>query len=64
MTDSPEIRMFVDGKWADALNGHTFDDRNPWDDGLVASVPAGDARNALGAGDAAARAFRQPPLSR
>src|SRR3954469_16612031 len=49
--------MFVDGKWADALNGRTFADRNPWDDTVVASVPAGDADDALEAVDAAARAF-------
>src|SRR4051812_27426846 len=49
--------MFVDGKWVDALNGRTFADRNPWDDTVVASVPAGDADDALEAVDAAARAF-------
>src|SRR5947209_4790998 len=51
------LRMFVDGKWTDALNGRTFPDRNPWDDGVVATVPAGDADDALEAVDAAARAF-------
>ena len=49
--------MFVDGKWTDALNGRSFDDRNPWDDGVLATVPAGDADDALEAVDAAARAF-------
>src|SRR3954452_1788065 len=54
---APDLRMYVDGKWCDALNGRTFADRNPWDDGVVASVPAGDADDALEAVDAAARAF-------
>src|SRR4051812_17258476 len=49
--------MYVDGKWVDALNGRTFPDVNPWDDGVVATVPAGDADDALEAVDAAARAF-------
>jgi acyl-CoA reductase-like NAD-dependent aldehyde dehydrogenase len=57
MTEIPRIQMFVDGKWADALNGRTFPDRNPWDDGVLASVPAGDADDAVEAVDAAARAF-------
>jgi acyl-CoA reductase-like NAD-dependent aldehyde dehydrogenase len=51
------LHMFVDGKWTDALNGRSFDDRNPWDDGVLATVPAGDADDALEAVDAAARAF-------
>src|SRR3954451_22189661 len=49
--------MYVDGKWVDALNGRTFPDFNPWDDGVVATVPAGDADDAVEAVDAAARAF-------
>ncbi|HVI20367.1 MAG TPA: aldehyde dehydrogenase family protein, partial [Gaiellales bacterium] len=53
----PDLRMYLDGKWSDALNGRTFADRSPWDDGVVASVPAGDADDTLEAVDAAARAF-------
>ena len=57
MTEAPGLRMYVDGKWVDALNGRTFPDFNPWDDGVVATVPAGDADDAVEAIDAAARAF-------
>src|SRR3954464_3165103 len=60
--------MYVDGKWVDALNGRTFPDFNPWDDGVVATVPAGDADDAVEAVDAAARAFpagaEAPPAQR
>lgn len=49
--------MWIDGVGRGAQNGRTFDDRSPWDDSVVATVPAGDADDTREAVEAAASAF-------
>ena len=55
--DPPQLAMWIGGEWRGALNGGTFDDHNPWDATVVATVPAGDAEDALDAVAAATTAF-------
>ena len=51
-----EVKQYIGGKWADAADGATFEDRDPYNGQVVAIVPAGgaeDTRNAIGAAAAA-----------
>jgi len=34
-------KMFIGGKWVDAINGKTFDDMNPYTGEVYAQIPAG-----------------------
>ena len=48
-----EYSQFVGGEWVQAEDGRTFEDIDPYTDGVVAQVPAGgrrDARRAARAG--------------
>lgn len=53
----PDLRMWIGGSWCSAQNGRTFTDHDPWDGSALASIPAGDADDALEAVAAAALAF-------
>ena len=61
-------QQFVAGDWAEADDGRTFDDMDPYTDELVAAVPAGGRADAKRAVDAAAEAFsawsRTAPVER
>ena len=57
MPSAPRLDMWIDGTWRSAQNGRTFDDRSPWDQSIVATVPAGDADDTRDAIAAAAAAF-------
>jgi acyl-CoA reductase-like NAD-dependent aldehyde dehydrogenase len=51
-----EYKMYINGKWVDALDGERYDDDNPYTGEVFARVPAGkraDARRAIDAADAA-----------
>ena len=52
-----ETRLFIGGKWADGGSGHTFENRSPFDDEVVAEVAAGGRDDAKRAVEAAAAAF-------
>src|SRR5919201_4650177 len=58
-------RMFIDGAWAEASGGATFEDRDPFTGDLVAIVPAAtreDARRAIDAAhDALYGWWKTPP---
>ncbi|MFN8375885.1 MAG: NAD-dependent succinate-semialdehyde dehydrogenase [Anaerolineae bacterium] len=54
--------MLINGVWVDAKNGGTWDVVNPATEGVIATVPFGDARDAYTAIDAAAEA--QPGWAR
>ena len=57
-------RLFIGGEWADAEDGRTFEDRDPFNGELVAEVAAGsraDAHRAVEAAAAAAPAWAQTP---
>ena len=57
-------RLFIGGEWADAEDGRTFDDRDPFNGDLVAEIAAGsraDARRAVEAAAAAAPAWAKTP---
>ena len=44
-------KMFIGGKWVDAINGKTFDDMNPYTGEVYAQIAAGkreDARRVPG----------------
>ncbi len=56
-TDVREYRQFIGGEWTPAEGGATFDDRDPFTGGTVASVPAGSRADAARAVEAAAAAF-------
>jgi len=53
----PEGRMFVDGGFADAATGATFESRTPRDGSVLAHVARGDAADVDAAVRAARRAF-------
>jgi acyl-CoA reductase-like NAD-dependent aldehyde dehydrogenase len=61
-------QQFVAGGWADASDGRSFEDLDPYNDEVVAEVPAGGREDAKRAIDAAAEAFpawsRTPPAER
>jgi acyl-CoA reductase-like NAD-dependent aldehyde dehydrogenase len=52
-----EAKQFIGGAWVDAADGATFEDRDPFNDEVVAVVPAGGADDARRAIDAASAAF-------
>jgi acyl-CoA reductase-like NAD-dependent aldehyde dehydrogenase len=57
-------RLFIGGRWADAEDGRTFEDRDPFNGELVANVAAGsraDAHRAVEAAAAAAAAWAVTP---
>ena len=53
-------KMLIDGEWADAASGKTFDDIYPGNESVIAHVAAGDAEDVDRAVRAARRA--QGPL--
>jgi acyl-CoA reductase-like NAD-dependent aldehyde dehydrogenase len=63
-----EVKQFIGGTWADAANGATFDDLDPFTGDVVARVPAGGRADAARAVEAAAAAFpawsQTPPAAR
>jgi acyl-CoA reductase-like NAD-dependent aldehyde dehydrogenase len=52
-----EAKQFIGGAWADAADGATYEDRDPYNDDVVAIVPAGGADDARRAIDAASAAL-------
>jgi len=59
-------RMYIDGAWADAAKGGTFEDSDPFTGETVAVVPAGtreDARRAIDAAHGALHAWWKTPPS-
>jgi acyl-CoA reductase-like NAD-dependent aldehyde dehydrogenase len=56
-SDVREAKQFIGGEWADASNGATFEDRDPFSGEIVANVPAGTRADASRAIEAAAAAF-------
>ena len=53
----PESRMFIDGKFVDAVSGETFEDIYPGDQRVVAHIAAGDTEDVDRAVRAATRSF-------
>ncbi len=51
------VLRYIAGTWSGALNGRTFDSRDPWSDEVVAVVAAGDQEDAKAAIEAAHEAF-------
>ena len=49
--------MYINGQWLDAIDGKTFDDYNPYNGEVCATLPAGKRGDARTACDAAAAAF-------
>jgi acyl-CoA reductase-like NAD-dependent aldehyde dehydrogenase len=54
---SKAYQMYMNGQWLDAADGKTFDDYNPYNGEVYATLPAGKRRDARKACDAAAAAF-------
>lgn len=52
-----EYKMYIDGRWVDALDGAVYDDLNPYNGEVFAHVPAGKRADAKRAVDAAVAAF-------
>ncbi len=50
-------QMYIGGKWVDAADKGTFEDRNPYNDEVIAHVPKGKRADATRAIEAAAAAF-------
>ena len=50
-------KMFIDGRWVEASSGETFEDMNPFTGEVYAHIPAGTAKDAQLAIEAAERAF-------
>jgi acyl-CoA reductase-like NAD-dependent aldehyde dehydrogenase len=67
-TAAREYGLFLGGRWEDAVGGRRFEDRNPFDGSLVASVAAAGRPEAAAAVAAAAEAFpawsESPPETR
>jgi acyl-CoA reductase-like NAD-dependent aldehyde dehydrogenase len=65
---SNAYRMYIGGQWLDAIDGKVFDDYNPYNGEVYATLPAGKRRDARKACDAAAAAFpdwsHTPPAER
>lgn len=59
-----EVRMYIDGEWADAASGRTMDVINPANGRTVAHVARGDASDVAKAVAAAKRAFEPGSLWR
>jgi aldehyde dehydrogenase (NAD+) len=57
LKDGKAKRMLIDGKWAEASSGKTFDTINPSTGEVLVSVAEGDAEDVNRAVDAARRAF-------
>jgi acyl-CoA reductase-like NAD-dependent aldehyde dehydrogenase len=53
----PEARMFINGKFVDAISGQTFDSISPRDNRVIAKVAAGDTADVNLAVQAGLRAF-------
>ena len=66
--ESTVKQLFLGGEWTAAVDGQTFEDRDPVTGDLVAEVSAGardDARRAIEAAAAAAQAWAEtPPAAR
>jgi acyl-CoA reductase-like NAD-dependent aldehyde dehydrogenase len=63
-TQTRECRLFIAGEWKAGDSGATFEDRDPFTDDVVATVPAAtreDARAAVAAAAAAFPAWSQTP---
>ena len=56
---SQPVKMFIGGRWTDALSGATFETRDPGDGKVIAKVAAGDAPDVEVAVKAARDAFRK-----
>ena len=60
--------MYINGQWLDAIDGKTFDDYNPYNGEVYATLPAGKRADARRACDSAAAAFpnwsHTPPAER
>ena len=52
-----KYQMYIDGKFVDAADGKTFDVYDPSTEGVVATCPAGSAKDIDLAAQAAYRAF-------
>lgn len=52
-----EEKLFINGEWTGALDGKTYQKRNPFTGGTASQVPAGKREDARRAIDAAAAAF-------
>ncbi len=50
-------KMYIDGKWVDALSGKTREIINPYDSSVIADVPEADREDARAAINAARQAF-------
>ena len=64
MSSDTAKRLFIGGAWVEAEGGRTFEDRDPFNDAVVAHVAAGsraDAHRAVEAAAAAAPAWAQTP---
>src|SRR5919202_3401110 len=63
-----EFQQFIGGEWADAVEGQTFDDLDPFTGDVVARIPNGTREDARRAVEAAAAAFESwwqtPPAVR
>ena len=57
-------QLFIDGRWADAASGRTFETPNPATGDTLAWVAEGDAEDIDRAVKAACRAFEEGPWSR
>src|SRR2546425_2059634 len=56
-----EYRLFIDGEFVDAMDGRTFETRNPSDGSTIASVSRAGPQDVDRAVEAARRAFDQGP---
>jgi acyl-CoA reductase-like NAD-dependent aldehyde dehydrogenase len=65
---SKAYQMYINGQWLDAIDGEAFDDYNPYDGEVYATLPAGKRADARKACDAAALSFpgwsHTPPAER
>ena len=57
-------QLFIDGRWADAASGRTFETPNPATGEILARVAEGEAEDINRAVKAARRAFEAGPWSR
>lgn len=61
-------KMYIDGKWVDAINGKTFEDMNPYTGEVYATLPSSSREDARCAIEAAQKAFpawaNTPPTAR
>src|SRR5690349_8482426 len=68
MMSAKSYKMYIDGKWVDAINGKTFEDMNPYTGEVYAYLPSSSREDARSAIEAAQRAFpawaNTPPSAR